>query len=498
MDNILSYLEKTEATYGHRTAADDGTVCLTWKELGNLSRRLGTEFCSRTEPKKPIAILMEKSALTLAAMFGAVYAGCFYVMIDPAQPSARLGEILQVLDTKLVVTHRKGEKYLKEAGYRGEVYLIQNVIGCQSDGNRLDEIRKNSTERELLYGTFTSGSTGVPKCVAVSHKAVIDFITHFIKLFPITADDRIGNQAPFDFDVSVKDIYAALMTGAALILIPKQMFSSPPMLLDYLCSKKVTSLTWAVSALTLVSALKGLSYKAPSTVRQVLFSGEVMPAKQLRMWQEALPETRFVNLYGPSEITCNCTYYPIERIFQDHERLPIGRPFPGREVFLMDDSGKEILIPEKIGEICVSGESLAEGYYRNPEETKARFITGKNGRYYRTGDLGYYGKDGEMYFSGRKDFQIKHMGHRIELEEVEHALEQIQGVEKSCCLMDRKKNQLAAFYLGEAQISEIKKQLRKRVPLYMIPHRFIQTGKIPLNKNGKTDRKYLQQRLEAI
>lgn len=498
MDNILSYLEKTEATYGHRPAADDGTVCLSWKELGDLARRLGTQFSVRTGRGTPVVVLMEKSALTLAAMLGAVYAGCFYVMIDPGQPAARLKEILQVLNAKLAVTHRNREKLLREAGYEGEIYLIQEVIGSPIDRDRLDKIRKNSSEDDLLYGTFTSGSTGTPKCVAVSHRAVIDFISHYIKMFHFTADDRIGNQAPFDFDVSVKDIYAGLMTGAELIMIPRQMFSSPPMLLDYLCSKKVTSLTWAVSALTLVSSLKGLDYKAPKEVRQILFSGEVMPPKQLRAWQKALPDAKFVNLYGPSEITCNCTWYSVEKIFQDHEKVPIGKPFPGREIFLLDESGKEIYVPDRTGEICVGGESLAEGYYNHPGETRARFVAGQKGRYYRTGDLGYYGTDGELYFSGRKDFQIKHMGHRIELEEVEHVLEQIQGVEKSCCLLDGKRNQLAVFYLGEVKSEEIRKQLKSRVPYYMVPHRLIRTNRFPLNKNGKTDRKVLLQRLEAI
>ncbi|MGI6008338.1 MAG: amino acid adenylation domain-containing protein [Ruminococcus sp.] len=497
MNPILDCLEMTEAVYGHRTAVDDGAVCLTWKELAELSRRLGTAFCHQTERKTPIVILMEKSALTLAAMLGTVYAGCFYVMADPGQPPERMKEILKVLDADLAVTDEKGEKLLWAAGYRRRIYTLKKINEIKTDEHRLQTIRKCSSETDLLYGTFTSGSTGIPKCIAVSQKAVVDFISHFTSIFSFTADDRIGNQAPFDFDVSVKDIYTCVMTGASLILIPRELFSVPAALLDYLCEKKVTSLTWAVSALTLVSSLKGLDYKVPESVRRVLFSGEIMPAKQLRLWQKGLPRAEFANLYGPSEITCNCTYYPVDRIFSDQEKIPIGKAFPGRDVFLLDESGKEILIPDIPGEICVGGESLAEGYYNNPGETASRFIRDARGRYYRTGDLGYYGIDGELYFSGRKDFQIKHMGHRIELEEIEYALEQLPGVERSCCLLDKRKNQLAAFYLGEGNPKEIKTALKEKVPLYMIPHKLIRTDRIPLNKNGKKDRKYFMERLEA-
>ncbi|MFQ7552906.1 AMP-binding protein [Blautia marasmi] len=225
-----------------------------------------------------------------------------------------------------------------------------------------------------------------------------------------------------------------------------------------------------------------------------------MPVKQLRIWQAALPCAEFINLYGPTEITCNCTYYRVKEMLPDGEKIPIGRAFPGRIVFLMDECGKEIASPGKIGEICVSGESLSEGYYHNPEETKERFIScSKNGdgsgRYYKTGDLGFYGKCGELYFSGRKDFQIKHMGHRIELEEIEHAMEQIGGLERGLCLLDEKRNKLVAFYLGDISKEQIQEMMKEKLPAYMIPHKLVKTDLMPLNKNGKTDREYFRQKL---
>ncbi len=502
MKNILEYLERTAARLPGHVAVDDGSICLTWKELLDLSKRLGTSLCGMTGRGKPVVILMEKSAVTLAVMFGAVYAGCFYVMVDPAQPEARMQKMFEVLQPELVVTDKEHEKRLNQVNYKKSRFLMKNVAWGGIDEKKLQAIRQKSEKTDLLYGLFTSGSTGEPKLIVVSHQAAAGFVAHFVNIFGITRDDRIGNQAPFDFDVSVKDIYASMMTGATLVLIPKELFSVPPVLLDYLCEKRITALIWAVSALSLVAVLKGLDYKVPSSVKKVLFSGEVMPVKQLRMWQEALPEAMFVNLYGPTEITCNCTYYPVKRRFQDGEKLPIGRAFPGREVFLLDEEGKEVAAPGGMGEICVAGEYLSEGYYRNPEETKKRFMGDslrkrKYQKCYRTGDLGYYGEDGELYFSGRKDFQIKHMGHRIELEEIEQALERIDGLERSCCLMDSHKNRLVAFYLGEASPEQIREYLKGQVPSYMIPHRMIRTNKMPLNKNGKMDRAYFRYQLEA-
>ena len=187
---------------------------------------------------------------------------------------------------------------------------------------------------------------------------------------------------------------------------------------------------------------------------------------------------------------------------EDDEILPLGKAFDGRKVFLMDDEGKEISTAEKNGEICVSGESLAEEYYHNPEETRKKFrwMETADGmvRYYCTGDLGYYSAAGELYFSGRKDFQIKHMGHRIELEEIEHALNQLDGVENSCCVMNTKKNRLVGFYFGTAESKEIKNGLKKKLPQYMIPHTIVRVAHMPLSKNGKIDRNYFGKRQEVV
>lgn len=372
MNNILEYLEKTAEERSRHVAVDDGSISFTWTELLDLSRKIGSAFCKKTDKGKPIVLLMEKSAVTLAAMFGTVYAGCFYVVIDPTQPPERISEIFRVLSPELVVTNKENENLLEQAGYSGCKYFLKDAMHEEINMEKLVSIREKSRDTDLLYGIFTSGSTGVPKGVVVSHRAVMDFIPHFADTFGVTADDRIGNQAPFDFDVSVKDIYTSLYTGAKLIIIPKELFSTPPRLLDYLCEKRVTTLIWAVSALSLIASLKGLDYKVPCDVNKILFSGEVMPVKILRKWQAALPHAEYVNLYGPAEITCNCTYHRVTEMPQDGEKIPIGKAFAGREVFLIDEDGEkeEIAYPGIIGEICVSGESLSEGYYHNPEETK--------------------------------------------------------------------------------------------------------------------------------
>ena len=503
MKNILEYLENTAEKFPDKTAVDDGTVQFTWQELLDRARHFGRSFLDRTAPGRPVAILREKSSEVLAAMFGVVYAGCFYVMIDPEQPLERLKDILSVLETDLVLTDSTYKKQLDEAGYQGEVYLLDEERTeeplTEQDIEKLMERRSTAKSTDLLYGIFTSGSTGKPKCVAVSQQAVMDFIGHFTKQFEITDQDRIANQAPFDFDVSVKDIYSAVTTGATLVLVPKRLFSLPPKLLDYLCDKKVTVMVWAVSALCLISSLKGLKYKIPEDARIIMFSGEVMPVKQMRLWQQALPQTKFVNLYGPSEITCNCTWYPVEREFQDGEVIPAGKAFDGRTVFLLDEADAEITETGKTGEICVAGESLADGYYHNAEETARRFVTGtvpeegENTRFYRTGDLGYFGEDKNLYFAGRKDFQIKHMGHRIELEEIERAFEKLDGVSRCCCLFDTKRNKLLGFYTGDSDEKEVHQELKRFLPLYMIPAKIRRIEKMPLNKNGKIDRKYLAQ-----
>ena len=199
-----------------------------------------------------------------------------------------------------------------------------------------------------------------------------------------------------------------------------------------------------------------------------------MPPKHLKNWMEHLPHADFVNLYGPTEITCNCTYHRIESDRDYAAGIPLGTAFPNERVFLLDEAGQEINTPDQAGEICVSGAALALGYYNNPEQT-ARVFTQHPGhsRYlqpiYRTGDLGRWSAEGELYFLGRKDFQIKHMGHRIELEEIERAVQKIDGVSRCCCVYDAQKERLHGFYTGTAEKAAVRSALAQKLPVFMLP-----------------------------
>lgn len=224
-----------------------------------------------------------------------------------------------------------------------------------------------------------------------------------------------------------------------------------------------------------------------------------MPEKHLRAWRTHLPEAVFGNLYGPTEITCNCTYHILEPDRDYPQGIPIGKPFPNERVFLLDQGDRVITTPGAVGEICVGGTALALGYYRAPEATAAAFVPNPTNPcwpepIYRTGDLGQYGAEGELYFRGRKDFQIKYQGHRIELEEIERAVAKVPGVERCICTFEEKRQRLSGFYLGTADPDQVRQTLAQQLPSYMVPSVLRPCETFPLNKNGKVDRKALLER----
>ncbi len=500
MRNVLEYMEQTAECMPNKTAVIDEYRSCSYKELMEISKHIGSGLLYKVKRELPIPVLLDKGIDAISAFFGIVYAGNSYVLLNPELPASRLKQVSEVIETSYVITDEAHKQLAMEICSPNHILLIEELKKATIRKSELEVIRNSMIDTEPLYANFTSGSTGVPKGVVISHRSVIDFIDVFTDLFNIVEADIIGNQAPFDFDVSVKDIYSAMKMGGTLVVIPKGLFSRPAQLLDFISDHEITTMIWAVSALCLITTFHGLDYKVPTTVNKVIFSGEVMPLKHLKTWMKHLPDTQFVNVYGPTEITCNCTYYKINREVNDTDIIPIGKPFPNEQVFLLDECNKLVTTTGDIGEICVRGTALALGYYNSMTQTRESFIQNPlHNRYleliYRTGDLGRFDSEGNLYFQGRKDFQIKHMGHRIELEEIEKAMMGITDIQRACCVFEESKSKLYGFYIGNIGKKEVHSKMRDALPIFMVPGALVQIEQMPMTKNGKIDRKQL---LESV
>ena len=500
--SIVDILEKTAKKYPDKVAVKDINTECTFSELVDCAKKIGTQLIKENVTGEIIPVFMEKSVLTLQIFVGITYAGKGYSLVNPMNPIARIKQILDTLEATVVITDSEHVKTLESTGYEGRVILTDSVFADSIDEEALKKAYDDFIDMTPLYVNFTSGSTGVPKGVAVGHKSVIEFIHYFTEIFEITEKDIIGNQAPFDFDVSVKDIYSSFMTGATLVIIPKEYFMFPQKLLEMIDGEKVTTLIWAVSALCIITSLRGFDYIKPLSVNKVMFSGEVMPPKHLEAWMNTLPDATFVNLYGPTEITCNCTYYIIGDEYNPGDKIPIGKAFPNERVFLLDENNKLVTECGVEGEVCVGGSTLALGYYNNAEKTSEVFVRNPvNTRYpetiYRTGDIAIIREDGNFMYVGRRDFQIKHLGRRIELGEIEANMGVIEGITRVCCLYDHDKQQIVAIYSGTADKKTIKAELKRSLIKYMIPEKYIVIDEFPLTANGKINKKELKNLLSG-
>ncbi len=494
---VIDYLRKSASTYPDKTAFSDENNTVTWAEVLHRAEVLGTALIKRLGTTNlPIAVLIDRNVESVCAFMGIAMSRNFYVPIDVTQPIQRIRTILEQMQPQAIIAIGNALEDLYTDGTVPILEYAELMNEC-ADAALLEAVRKNCLDTDPLYAICTSGSTGVPKGVLISHRSVMDFIPVFCETFGFDEHEIFGNQAPFDFDVSVKDIYSALYCGASVHIIPRVCFSMPKLLVDTLDDRKITTVVWAVSALCIAAGVNAFKKKVPQYLKKVLFSGEVMPIKMLNVWRQYFPDAMFVNLYGPTEITCNCLYYIIDRAFENTDKLPLGVPFKNEGVMFLNDQNQPIKVGE-VGEICVVGSCLALGYYRNPEKTAAAFVQNPCNdcypeRMYRTGDLAELAENGEYYFTARKDFQIKHMGHRIELEEIETFLNAVDGVSRASCLFDTEKNKIVAFYVGDIDKTAIVGALKEHLPKYMIPNIFVQMDSLPINKNGKIDRQRLKE-----
>lgn len=499
--NVTEYLNETVKKYPGKIGFIDEERELTFSEFQTEAKRVAM-LIPKEIKNEPIVVFLKKGIRELAAFMGIVYSGNYYVPIDPDSPLERIVNILHVVKTNVIITDQNFGEKLVDIDKNISIIQYESQTGAAIDEQYLVQAVGKRLDTDPVYVLFTSGSTGIPKGVIISHKSVIDYIEWLVKTFDFSEETIFGNQAPFFFDNSILDIYTTQKTGATMCIIPEKLFVFPHKLLDYMDEKKVNTIFWVPSALVAVANAGVLEKHSLPALKKVLFCGEVMPNKQLNAWRKYLPAALYANLYGPTEITDVCSYYIVDRAFADEEILPIGKACGNTELLVLNENN-QLCNTDEVGELCVRGTCLSLGYFGNPDKTECAFVQNPlqdkwRELIYRTGDLVKYNERGELLYLCRKDFQIKHMGHRIELGEIETAAYALKGMEQCCALYHDQKKQIVLFsVLSDKLVSEkdIYVWLKTKIPKYMLPSNIIIKEKLELNDNGKIDRVRLRQEL---
>ncbi len=498
-NNVLDYLNEIVKTKAEKTAFANESEAMTFGQVYEQSRAIGTYLHRKGIYRKPVVVFMRKHPKEVTAFFGVITAGDFYVPIDEEMPAVRIQLILDNVQPSLIICDGETVGLTADFQFQGEVVLYDEICGGETDDAALQDIHDAAIDTDLIYIVFTSGSTGTPKGVAACHRSVIDYIEQLSETLEFREDTVFGNQTPLYLDACLKELYPTLKFGATTWFIPKELFKFPVKLVEFMNAHQINTVCWVVSALTMISAFGTFKTIQPKYLHTIAFGSEVFPIKQFRIWKSVLPEARFTNLYGPTEGTGMCCYYKVEREFEPDEVIPIGRPFKNTEILLLNEKNERAGEGET-GEICIRGTSVTMGYYNDPERTAAAYVQNPlNTAYpeiiYRTGDLGRYNEYGELMFVSRKDHQIKHMGHRIELGEIEANVNMLEGVRLAGCVYDETRQKIVLFYVGTITDKELVALLKSRLPRYMLPNRTVQLEEMPLMANGKLDRVTLKKML---
>lgn len=503
--NVLEYLEHTVKRVPDKTAFANESFELTFAEVFHDSRAIGSYLNNKGYYNEPVVVFMEKHPKMIAAFFGCVYGGDYYVPIDAEMPAFRIELIFENLKPRVIIcdeiTEEIAKKFVKEED-GVEIVKYDDMLSTTINEEALAGIRDRQLDTDPIYIVFTSGSTGVPKGVVACHRSVIDYIENLSDVLEFNEDTRFANQTPLYFDACLKELYPTLKFGATTYLVPKSLFMFPIKLVEFLNEYKINTVCWVVSALTMISAFKAFDKVVPEYLHTVAFGSEVFPIKQFNIWKETLPNAKFTNLYGPTECTGMCCYYKVNREFALDDVMPVGRPFHNTEILLLNEKN-ELAKEGEVGEICVRGTSLTLGYYNNFEKTNEVFVQNPlNTRYpeliYRTGDLGKWNEFGELVFVSRKDYQIKHMGHRIELGEIEANVNKIDEIKSSCCIYDKGKGKIVLVYVGDISEKDLIITLKEKLPRYMIPNKVEKLDQMPLTANGKMDRVFLSKKYTNV
>ena len=501
--SIIDIIEKNSNIFSKKEIFIDTKRRVNYKEFAENSKKIGTYLNKKINMTNiPILIFIDKTVNCLEAMIGTLYSGNFYTILDVKSPQNRIEAIIENLEAKTIITDIKNQKKLESLGLKIEnIFIYENMIETEFDSEKLEKINNERIDTDTMYILYTSGSTGVPKGVVVSHKAVLSYIKWVQEAFNINESTIWGSQTPFYFSMSITDVFTTILTGATMYIIPKVNFSFPINLIKYLKENKINTIYWVPSALCIVANLGALKDIELPDLKKVLFAGEVMPTKQLNMWMKALPNTMFANLFGPTETTDICSYYVIDKKLEDTDAVPIGKHCNNCNLIVIDEQGNQVKYKEneesEAGELLARGSFLASGYYKNEEKTKQAFIQNPiNKNYpelvYKTGDIVKYDKTGNLIYISRKDFQIKHMGYRIELGEIERNIYGIEGITLCCAIYDDENQKIVLYYQGTIDENNLATEVEKILLPYMRPNKYIKLEKMPYNANGKIDRKELK------
>jgi len=469
-----------------------------YRELNIISNKIANFLLDRgVSSYDVVAILGTKTVFNYAIMLACLKIGAIYTNIDIENPTQRIDKIIDICKPKILISDT-------EISLSPNILKIDfEIISSYSDNNL--EISSNITGNNPAYIMFTSGSTGTPKGVTVSHLNILNFLHWSINRYGITPYDVFAQVSPLYFDNSVFDFYTALFSGASLVPIKKTLLTEPIALVNYIDKHKCTILFSVPSLLVYLLTMRVLQKDNLKAIRIISFGGEGFPKTELKKLYDLYSDrVKFINVYGPTEGTCICSSYDISlKEFENLQTLaPLGVINPNFRYYIVDENLKEVEVGRK-GELIIAGPNVSLGYYNDIDRTKESFIqnpfiTTHRDIVYKTGDI-VYEKDGLLYFVGRVDNQIKHMGYRIELEEIENVINSIDNVAQCGVIYHRKVNsnygKIVAFIQVENSLTleYIKSILTQKLPPYMLPNKIIILDELPKNQNGKIDRRKLQE-----